>query len=73
MTPLEIFEYKLKWRDEAHTVYSPDVFEFMAKDWCKNKLEPHQWHFKKLADTYMHAFLFEDEKQAIKFKYLFGE
>lgn len=73
MTPVEIFEYKLSWKDKAHVVYSPCVFEYMAKDWCRNKLESHQWDFKKLADNYMHAFLFEDEKKANMFNCIFGE
>jgi len=69
MTPQEQFDYKLKWMGlNSNFVKIHSDHEFDAKQWCKNNLEQHQWHFSKYTDMYEDTFYFEDEYIQNKFK-----
>jgi hypothetical protein len=69
MTPIEIFEYKLKWLKESNNVVSFDEFiEYEVKNWCRKNLKQHQWHFTSYTDIYEHSVNFETEgmKEALE-------
>ncbi len=60
MTPIEIFEYKLRWhKTSSNIVKVHDDLEFDAKMWCKANLKQHQWDFVKFTDVYEHSIYFE--------------
>lgn len=60
MTPIEIFEYKLKWLKESTNTVSFDEFiEYEAKRWCRENLKQHQWDFTTYTDVYQHSITFE--------------
>ena len=62
MTPIEIFNYKLKWRNNTAFYATLDIdLEYSAKRWCRDNLEQHQWDFSKYTDFYEDMFYFETE------------
>jgi hypothetical protein len=69
MIPLEIFEYKLVWRQRSSFYVSLDTdLEYSAKRWCKNNLEKYQWDFSKYTDMYEDTFYFEKEEYQKRFE-----
>ena len=71
MTPLEIHDYKMKWRP-GYTVRLHSDLESRGKAWCKAQLEQHQWAFVKWTNVYEHTFQFEDIRAAQNFEMEFG-
>ena len=72
MTPIEIHEYKLRWRP-GYSVRLHSDLESQGKDWCKVQLHKQQWNFTKWTAVYEHTFHFEYEESARKFKIAMGE
>lgn len=68
MTPQEIFEYKLSWRDRAYRVDIDEWSEYRGKAWCRKNIEQQSWAFTKWTTQYDHGFLFEHEKDYISFR-----
>lgn len=69
MTPLEIFEYKIKWMPNCkHVVVTDEFIDLSAKSWCRKNLQPHKWGFIKYTDFFEDTFCFEDEADKIKFE-----
>lgn len=64
MTPQEIFEYKHKWLSTGRIcALVGDWSEYPAKQWCKENVEPHRWHFSKyVSPADEHSFCFEREE-----------
>lgn len=71
MTPIEIFEYKLKW-SPGYTVRLHSDLESQGKEWCKVQLHRPQWNFTMWTAVYEHTFHFEYKQDAISFKNKFG-
>jgi nuclear transport factor 2 (NTF2) superfamily protein len=67
MTPQELFEYKKSWLPgyNVQVDFDSDVW---GKDWCRKRLERHQWSFDKytMPDD-SHTFSFENEDDADDF------
>lgn len=72
MSPVEIFEYKQQWRPRAYVVEVHSDLEHDHKQWCRENLESHRWHFSKLVDNYTNAFMFENENDAQLFRLKFS-
>jgi len=66
MTPIEIHEYKLRWRP-GYTVRLHSDLESQGKDWCKVQLHKQQWNFTKWTAVYEHTFHFEYKQDADSF------
>ena len=67
MTPQEISEYKLKWRANGIAVQLHSDLDVAGKDWCRRRLERHQWAFNPHTAVYAHTFLFENAANAAEF------
>ena len=50
MTPLEIFEYKQSWRDDAYRVAVHSDYKMRIEDWIKNQCEVHEWNWEYYTD-----------------------
>ena len=70
MTPVEIAEYKQRWKP-GYTVgvHSDNVNE--AKAWCRKYLDRHEWSMTEWTDVYEHTFHFEYLQDATMFKNTF--
>lgn len=73
MTPQEVFEYKLKWKPNGHTVRLHSDLDWKGKDWCRKNLERHQWSMDTYTDVYEHTFFFEKEEHAKQFENQFDK
>jgi hypothetical protein len=72
MTPIEIHEYKLRWKP-GYTVRLHSDLDWRGKDWCRKHLERHQWSFEKWTNVYEHTFCFENEEHGKQFEKLWPE
>ena len=59
MTPIEIFENKLRWKPGYTVRLHSDVVD-KGKTWCRRKLQRHQWSMTDWTGPYEHTFHFED-------------
>mgnify|MGYP000754536359 FL=1 len=64
MTPVEISEYKMRWKPNGYSVRLHSDIDWKGKDWCRKHLERHQWSFDKWTNVYEHTFHFELEEHA---------
>jgi len=68
LTPQEISEYKMRWmRDGGYAVRLHSDLDWKGKDWCRKKLERHQWSMNSWTNVYEHTFYFELEDSAKEF------
>tara|TARA_E500000178_G_C16806840_1_gene655099 strand:+ start:540 stop:770 length:231 start_codon:yes stop_codon:yes gene_type:complete len=67
MTPIEIFEYKLKWKP-GYTVRLHSDLRSQGKDYCKVQMFKHQWDFSLYTDNYEDTFHFEYKQDADAFR-----
>lgn len=58
MTPLEIFEYKMKWKPNGHIVSFHSDWESDVKSWLKGK-EKHTYIWAEYTGVYEHSVFFE--------------
>ncbi len=65
MTPVEIFEYKLRWKP-GYTVRLHSDLRSRGKDFCKALLKQ-QWDVSIYTDNYEDTFYFENKSDADKF------
>ena len=72
MSPIEIFEYKQKWKP-GYIVRLHSDLESAGKDWCKVQLHKQQWDMTKWTNVYEHTFHFEYKQDAKLFKERFKE
>jgi len=70
MTPLEIFEYKQRWRRDGggYSVRLHSDLGLQGKDFCKTMMAKHQWDMSGWTDVYEHTFHFESTQDAKMFK-----
>ena len=66
MKPLEIFDYKRGWMPGYEVVVHSDLRDH-AKDWCKTKLEKHQYAIKNWTHIYAFTYYFERKEIADMF------
>jgi len=66
MKPLEIFDYKRGWMPGYEVVVHSDLRDH-AKDWCKTKLEKHQYAIKTWTHIYAFTYCFERKEIADMF------
>ena len=73
MTPLEIHDYKQKWRP-GYAVQVDMDSDFWGKIFCREHTERHKWSFRKhtLPDD-SHTFYFEDEDFAQRFLFEYNK
>jgi hypothetical protein len=72
MTPLEIFEYKQRWKSRGYSVRLHSDLEHQGKEYCKVQMHKQQWDMIKWTDVYEHTFIFEFRQDAEAFKKHFG-
>ena len=72
MTPVEIFEYKNKWKPGFSIRIHSDLTD-QAKTWCRKNMARHQWSMTDWTNVYEHTFHFEHEQNAKQFKERFKD
>ena len=66
MTPIEIFEYKNKWKP-GYTVRLHSDLESAGKEYCKIQMHKQQWDITKWTNVYEHTYHFEYKQDADSF------
>lgn len=66
MTPIEIFEYKQKWKP-GYIVRLHSDLRMQGKDYCKIQMMKHQWDIQEFTDVYEDTYLFENRIDADSF------
>ena len=67
MTPIEISEYKMRWRPGYSVQVDMDM-DWWGKDYCRKHIERHQWTFDKhTRPDDSHTFGFEQKEFAQQF------
>jgi len=72
MTPIEIFEYKNKWKPGFSIRLHSDLVN-EGKTWCRKNMARHEWSMTEWTNVYEHTFHFENENNAKQFKEKFNE
>jgi len=67
MTPLEISEYKMRWKP-GFTVDVHSDLDVQCKAWCRGNLNRWEWSMDTYTDVYSHSFYFEEEQAAAEFE-----
>ena len=73
MTPIEIFEYKNKWKPNAFVVDVHSDLDVQCKTWCRKNLNRWEWSMDTYTYVYAHTFYFEEEQAAEEFKHKFKD
>ena len=72
MTPVEISEYKMRWRP-GYTVDVHSDLDVQCKDWCRKNLNRWEWSMDTYTYVYAHTFCFEQEEHAQQFRTKFAD
>jgi len=67
MTPLEIFEYKNKWRPGLQVILCSDL-RFEGVEFCKRTFKKHEWHHLEYTASYEDTYCFEKQHHATLFR-----
>lgn len=67
MTPIEIHEYKLRWKP-GYTVRLHSDLVNEGKTWCRRNCERHEWSMSTYTDVYEHTFHFEHQAHGKQFE-----
>ena len=73
MTPLEISEYKMRWKSNGFQVDVHSDLDVQCKHWCRGNLNRWEWSMDTYTDVYSHSFYFELEENANQFRNKFVE
>ena len=74
MTPQERQDHKRKWRMASLYVCETHTdLRSMAKSWCKEKCEQHEWDLKQFTDVYGDTFRFEFKEHFEEFSAWYAE
>ena len=73
MTPLEISEYKMRWKSDGFQVDVHSDLDVQCKHWCRGNLNRWEWSMDTYTDVYSHSFYFELEENANQFRNKFVE
>jgi len=66
MKPIEVFEYKQKWKP-GYTVRLHSDLRTQGKEYCKVQMFKHQWDMTEYTDVYEDTFMFEHKLDAESF------
>jgi hypothetical protein len=66
LTPIEIFEYKQRWKP-GYIVRLHSDLRSRGKDWCKQQMHKHQWDLAQFTNVYEDTFYFENKLDAENF------
>jgi hypothetical protein len=66
LTPIEIFEYKQKWKP-GYTVRLHSDLRSRGKEFCKIQMLKQQWDITEYTDVYEDTFMFEHKQDADNF------
>ena len=66
MTPIEIFEYKQKWKP-GYVVRLHSDLRRSAMDYCKVQMMKHQWDVREYTNVYEDTWMFENKLDANSF------
>lgn len=67
MTPIEIFEYKIRWKPGYSVRLHSDLVD-KGKTWCRQNCERHQWSVTTYTNVYEHTFHFEHPDDGMIFE-----
>jgi hypothetical protein len=68
MLPIDLFEYKLRWRSECpYIIYVHSDLRRKAKKIIKDQFLKHKWHMSLYTASYQDSWLFEDFKDSNSF------
>jgi len=74
MTPIEIFEYKLKWQKAGgYSVRLHSDLRGQGRDFCKVMMQKQQWDLQTHTAVYEDTFWFEYAQDAKLFKEKFSQ
>ena len=73
MTPLEISEYKMRWKPESYQVDVHSDLDVQCKKWCRGNLNRWEWSMNTYTDVYSHSFYFENMNHAHEFRNKFEQ
>lgn len=71
MTPVEIFEYKQRWKPGYTVRLHSDIVD-QGKSFAKRNCQKHQWSVTTWTDNYEHTFHFENIYAAQNFEMEMG-
>ena len=66
MLPVEIFEYKNRWKP-GYTVRLHSDLRMSAKDYCRVQMFQHQWDVSEYSYVYEDTYMFEHKLDADSF------
>ena len=66
MTPVEIFEYKQKWKP-GNSVRLHSDLRSNGKEFCKTQMHKHQWDISEFTNVYEDTYYFEYKQDANSF------
>jgi len=66
LTPIEIFEYKLKWKP-GYVVRLHSDLRSQGKEFCKTQMFKQQWDVSEYTDVYEDTYYFEYKQDAESF------
>jgi len=66
MKPLEIFEYKNRWKP-GYVVSVHSDKESVCVKYCKENFQQHIWAYERFTDVYSHSYMFEYQNDAYQF------
>ena len=72
MLPIEIFEYKNRWKP-GYTVRLHSDLRMSAKDYCRVQMFQHQWDVSSYTNVYEDTYMFEYKLDADSFAAQFNE
>jgi hypothetical protein len=68
MMPLEIFDYKRRWRAHAHVVTMHSDLRWVCRDWVKANVEVQCFVIQEYSAPYEDTYLFERRRDALSFQ-----
>jgi hypothetical protein len=72
MTPVEIHEYKNRWKP-GYTVRLHSDLRSKAKEFCKVQMHKQQWDIATYTNVYEDTFQFEYRQDALRFSNYFDQ
>lgn len=72
MTPIQLFEYKQRWKHRAYSVRLHSDLEREGIEYCSVQMYKQQWGLIKHTNVYEHTFIFEHRQDALAFEKHFG-
>ena len=73
MTPIEIFEYKQKWKPKAWYCHIHSDLRSQCKEFCKKNYNKWEWDMDEHTEVYADSYYFEDQDNLMMFVQKFNK